>query len=100
MLFIQAIHSVHSTYKTLQSTLAPALAARAAPALAPLRLVLTRRHPCRPLYSGSPAAMQGDVKYISPDEVAEMILAEPKTDDFLIIGAHYFSSSYPVSRHC
>lgn len=32
--------------------------------------------------------MQGDVTYISPDDVAEMILAEPKRDDFLVIGAH------------
>ncbi|BGP31507.1 hypothetical protein JCM10296v2_003272 [Rhodotorula toruloides] len=42
-----------------------------------------------------PRAQSGDerVKYISPDEVAELVLAEPKRDDFLIIDVR--STDFP-----
>ncbi|BGP24115.1 hypothetical protein JCM10295v2_003017 [Rhodotorula toruloides] len=38
------------------------------------------------------------IKYISPDQVADLILAEPKRDDFVIIGAHSPLLHETVSR--
>jgi hypothetical protein len=84
----------HTYHNTPQHTLAPLAFTRLGSVVSPLRQLLTRHHSTNS-HTGMSRAQSGDeqVRYISPDEVAELILAEPKRDDFLIIGAPLRSSS-------